>query len=356
MRETAVKEASPDSRVRDGANAALEVRGLVTEFRTDRGRLRAVNDVSFRLERGRVLAVIGESGSGKSAMLRSILGIQPKSATVKGEILLNGRDLLRISPRERTAARGRDVSMVFQDPLTALDPVYTVERQLVETVRTHRKETKANARKRALELMELVQIPSPAERLRAYPYELSGGMRQRVVIAMALAGAPKVLLADEPTTALDVTVQARILELFRELQRNQDMDMVIVTHDLSVAASIADDLAVMYAGRIIETGPTGEILRAPAHPYTQGLLEANVRGGQRTRPRAIPGAPPSLAKLPPGCSFAPRCHVATVSCWQQQPQLVTIGLNRWSRCLHSTPGVPLPSRGDTDTLEPPHVA
>ena len=354
MREAVLKEASPHNQERDAANAALEVRGLVTEFRTDRGRLRAVNDVSFRLERGRVLAVIGESGSGKSAMLRSILGIQPKSATVEGEILLNGRDLLRLPPSERKAARGRDVSMVFQDPLTALDPVYTVERQLVETVRTHRKQSKADARKRALELMELVRIPSPAERLRAYPYELSGGMRQRVVIAMALAGAPKVLLADEPTTALDVTVQARILELFRELQRNQDMDMVIVTHDLSVAASIADDLAVMYAGRIIETGPIGEILRAPAHPYTQGLLEANVHGGQRTRPRAIPGAPPSLARLPPGCAFAPRCHVGTVSCWQQQPQPVSIGPGRWTRCLHSNSGVPLSSRGGTGAPEPPH--
>jgi oligopeptide/dipeptide ABC transporter ATP-binding protein len=270
--------------------------------------------------------------------------------------LLDGRDLLRLPPSERKAARGRDVSMVFQDPLTALDPVYTVERQLVETVRTHRKESKADARKRALELMELVRIPSPAERLRAYPYELSGGMRQRVVIAMALAGAPKVLLADEPTTALDVTVQARILELFRDLQRNQDMDMVIVTHDLSVAASIADDLAVMYAGRIIETGPIGEILRAPAHPYTQGLLEANVRGGQRTRPRAIPGAPPSQARLPPGCSFAPRCHVGTVSCWQQQPLPVTIGPGRWTRCLHGDSGVPLSSRGGTGAPKPPHGA
>jgi oligopeptide/dipeptide ABC transporter ATP-binding protein len=356
MRETVVQEAAPHNQVRDTAHAALEVRGLVTEFRTDRGRLRAVNDVSFRLERGRVLAVIGESGSGKSAMLRSVLGIQPKTATVDGEILLNGRDLLRLPANERAAARGRDVSMVFQDPLTALDPVYTIEKQLVETVRTHRKESKAVARKRALELMELVQIPSPAERLRAYPYELSGGMRQRVVIAMALAGAPKVLLADEPTTALDVTVQARILELFRELQRSEDMDIVIVTHDLSVAASIADDLAVMYAGRIIETGPIGEVLRAPTHPYTQGLLEANVHAGQQTRPRAIPGAPPSLAKLPPGCSFAPRCHAATVSCWQHQPQPVTIGPGRWSRCLHNTPGVPLAPPVGKDTLESPHVA
>jgi oligopeptide/dipeptide ABC transporter ATP-binding protein len=184
----------------------------------------------------------------------------------------------------------------------------------------------------------LVQIPSPAQRMKAYPFELSGGMRQRVVIAMAIAGAPKVLLADEPTTALDVTVQARILQLFRELQRSRDMGMVIVTHDLAVAAKIADDVAVMYAGRIIESGPIGEVLHQPAHPYTQGLIEANVRPGQRTRPRAIPGAPPNLARLPAGCSFAPRCDVATVSCWQEQPQSVAISTDHRSRCPHSSPG------------------
>jgi oligopeptide/dipeptide ABC transporter ATP-binding protein len=324
----------------ESAPATLDVRGLVTEFHTDRGTLRAVNDVSFRLERGRVLAVIGESGSGKSVMLRSILGINPDTAVVAGEILLGGRDLLRLSPRQRAATRGRDLSMVFQDPLTALDPVYTVGRQLEETVRTHARVGKAEARARAMELLDLVHIPSPAQRLKAYPFELSGGMRQRVVIAMALAGSPKVLLADEPTTALDVTVQARILELFRELQRSRDMDMVIVTHDLAVAAAVADDLAVMYAGRIVESGPVGEVLGAPAHPYTRGLLEANLGPGQRTRPRAIPGAPPSLAKLPPGCSFAPRCQVATVTCWEQQPQPVAVRPAGWSRCLHASPGVP----------------
>lgn len=343
---------------RDEATEALptlEVRGLGTEFRTDRGPLRAVNDVSFRLERGRVLAVIGESGSGKSAMLRSVLGIQPKTARVTGEVLLRGRDLLALSKRERAAARGREISMVFQDPLTALDPVFTVEKQLVETVRTHEGTSRLQARLRALELLELVQIPSPRERLKAYPFELSGSMRQRVVIAMALAGAPKVLLADEPTTALDVTVQARILELFRELQHSREMDMVIVTHDLSVAATIADDVAVMYAGRIIETGPIRDVLRSPAHPYTQGLIEANINPGQRERPRAIPGAPPSLAKLPPGCSFAPRCDVATVECWHREPLPVTIGSPdsadsaRWSRCLLA----PVPVGAGAES---PHVA
>ncbi|MCI2415898.1 ABC transporter ATP-binding protein [Saccharopolyspora sp. K220] len=347
MSETIVTGAPPLARPTETTSATLEVRRLVTDFRTESGTLRAVNEVSFRLDRGRVLAVIGESGSGKSAMLRSILGIQPKSAIVTGEVLLGGRDLLRLSPKERAATRGRDVSMVFQDPLTALDPVYTVEQQLVETVRTHAEVSRSTARRRALELLELVQIPSPAERLSAYPSELSGGMRQRVVIAMAVAGSPKVLLADEPTTALDVTVQARILRLFRELQQAQDMDMMIVTHDLAVAADIADDVAVMYAGRIVEAGPIGTVLRAPSHPYTQGLVEANVRPGQRIRPRAIPGAPPSLARLPPGCSFAPRCDVATVACWQELPEPVAVGPGRWSRCLHSTPSGP---------VESPHVA
>ncbi|MEQ4204346.1 ABC transporter ATP-binding protein [Actinopolymorpha sp. B9G3] len=318
------------------SDVALEVRDLSTEFRTNGGSLRAVNDVSFRLEKGKVLGVIGESGSGKSAMLRSILGIQPDSALITGEVLLHGRELLGLGRSERAATRGRDVSMVFQDPLTALDPVYTVEKQLVETLRRHLKLSKAQARQRALELLELVQIPSPAERLKAYPFELSGGMRQRVVIAMALACEPKVLLADEPTTALDVTVQARILQLLRDLQRSRQMGVVIVTHDLAVAAEVADDLAVMYAGRIVEMGPVDQVLLEPAHPYTRGLVEANVQPSQVVRPRAIPGAPPSLSRLPNGCSFAPRCDVATVACWEQRPEPIPLANERWSRCLLTT--------------------
>jgi oligopeptide/dipeptide ABC transporter ATP-binding protein len=313
--------------------AALDVRGLSTTFRTDHGPLVAVDNVSIRLGHGRVLAVIGESGSGKSAMLRSILGIQASNATVSGNVLVEGRDMMELSPKARAAARGRDISMVFQDPLTALDPVYTIERQLIETLRRHQKMSRTAARARALELLELVQIPSPAARLKAYPSELSGGMRQRVVIAMAIAARPRVLLADEPTTALDVTVQAKILELFRTVQRDSNMGMVIVTHDLGVAAEIADDIAVMYAGRVVETGPAEEVLLQPSHPYTQGLIEANVRPGQSTRPNAIPGSPPSLARLPQGCAFAPRCHAATVECWHRQPEQVSVGKSHTSRCL-----------------------
>jgi oligopeptide/dipeptide ABC transporter ATP-binding protein len=319
------------------AAPVLEVRNLVTEFRSENGPLRAVNDVSFRLERGKVLAIIGESGSGKSAMLRTILGIQPESALVEGEALLDGRDLLSLPAKQRAATRGRDVSMVFQDPMTALDPVYTIEKQLGETVRRHLDVSRKEARQRALELLELVQIPSPAARLKAYPYEMSGGMRQRVVVAMALACKPKVLLADEPTTALDVTVQAHILDLFRDLQDGSDMGVVIVTHDLAVAAELADDVAVMYAGRLVEVGPVDKVLLDPAHPYTKGLLEANVFAGQQHRPRAIPGAPPSLARLPDGCAFAPRCPQATVSCWQERPEPVSISRDRWTRCPVTVP-------------------
>ncbi|MGV9747251.1 ABC transporter ATP-binding protein [Rhodococcus zopfii] len=314
---------------------ALEVRDLVTEFRTEKGNLRAVNGVSFSVQRGEVLAVIGESGSGKSAMLRSILGIQPPSTLIEGEVRLGGRDLLAMSSRERRRIRGRDVAMVFQDPLTALDPVYTVEQQLVETILVHQKMSRSRARARALELLELVQIPSPETRLKAYPSELSGGMRQRIVIAMAIAGTPQVLLADEPTTALDVTVQARMIRLFRRIQMEADMGLIVVTHDLGVAAELADRVAVMYAGRIVEYGTAKAVLSNPQHPYTEGLIEANVRPGQDSRPRAIIGAPPSLKRLPPGCSFAPRCPEAVSECWSELPALAEIGEKRFSRCVFS---------------------
>ena len=316
------------------ADAALRVRDLVTEFRNRRGRIRAVDGVSFTVPRRGVLAVIGESGSGKSAMLRSIIGINPSSTLVTGEIAVGGRDLQAMSPKERRRAGGSAVSMVFQDPMTALDPVYTIEQQLVETIRKHdRSLDRAAARQRALNLLELVQIPSPQDRLRAYPSELSGGMRQRVVIAMAIAGRPTVLLADEPTTALDVTVQARMIRLLRQIQRDVHMGMVIVTHDLGVAAELADEVAVMYAGRFVEHGSAVQVLSAPAHPYTEGLVEANVRAGQTRRPRAIPGSPPSLTRLPPGCSFAPRCEYAVGACWEAPPPVRDVGGGQWSRCL-----------------------
>jgi oligopeptide/dipeptide ABC transporter ATP-binding protein len=313
----------------------LDVRGLVTEFCTHSGPLRAVNELTFSLQRGKVLAVIGESGSGKSALLRTILGIQPQSARIEGEVWLNGIDLLRLSARERERIRGSWVSMIFQDPMTALDPLFTVEQQLVETIRRHGSLSRSAARLRALELLTLVHIPSPERRLKSYPFELSGGMRQRVVMAIALASQPGLLLADEPTTALDVTVQARALQLIRELRRQLDMSVVFVTHDLAVAAEIADDIAVMYAGRFVETGPVREIIRNPQHPYTRGLLEANVQPGQTSRPQAIAGSPPNLARLPQGCSFAPRCDLANERCWEAMPELQAIRPRHQVRCVRA---------------------
>jgi oligopeptide/dipeptide ABC transporter ATP-binding protein len=311
----------------------LEVRRLTTEFKTHAGPLRAVNDVSFILPRGRVLAIIGESGSGKSALLRTILGIQPANARIEGEALLNGVDLLTLSPRQREDLRGSVVSMVFQDPMTALDPIFTAEQQLVETIRRHSSVGHAGAKQRALELLELVQIPSPERRLKAYPFELSGGMRQRLVIAMALASAPSLLLADEPTTALDVTVQGRVLRLLASLQRQLGMSVIFVTHDLAVAAQVADEVAVMYAGRIVETGSIRDIVRSPAHPYTRGLLEANVQPGQTEPLSVIPGSPPNMARLPPGCSFAPRCAHSRERCWKALPQLMPVTTRHGARCV-----------------------
>jgi oligopeptide/dipeptide ABC transporter ATP-binding protein len=315
-------------------SSVLEVRHLTTEFRTHAGPLKAVNDVSFSLKRGRVLAIIGESGSGKSALLRTILGIQPASARIGGEVLLNDVDLLKLSRRQREDLRGSALSMVFQDPMTALDPIYTVEQQLVETIRRHSNTTRTQAATRARELLELVQIPSPERRLKAYPFELSGGMRQRLVIATALASTPTLLLADEPTTALDVTVQGRILRLLAELQKRLGMSVIFVTHDLAVAAQIADDVAVMYAGRVVETGPIRDVIRTPVHPYTRGLLASNVQPGQTERPAVIPGSPPNMARLPPGCSFAPRCPVSLDQCWQTMPELTRASVDHSGRCVH----------------------
>jgi oligopeptide/dipeptide ABC transporter ATP-binding protein len=324
---------APEQLVAAVAQPLLDVRGLTTEFKTHSGPLRAVNDVSFALPIGRVLAILGESGSGKSVMMRTILGIQARNARVSGEVLMNGTNLLSMPAREREGIRGKWISMIFQDPMTALDPVFTVEQQLVETVRRHNRIDRGEARARAKELLELVQIPSPERRLKAYPFELSGGMRQRVVIAMALATKPKLLLADEPTTALDVTVQGRILQLLSDLQQQLGMSVIFVTHDLAVAAEIADDVAVMYAGRIVETGTVRDIVRNPTHPYTRGLLEANVQPGQTERPVVIPGSPPNLTRLPPGCSFAPRCTVTLEHCWDALPKLVSISDSHSARCV-----------------------
>ena len=314
--------------------ALLTVRELSVSFETRDGKVCAVNDVSFSLEAGKVLALLGESGSGKSVTLRAILGLHHgANARVTGEVIVKGRDVNRLDERTREELRGGVVSLVFQEPMTALDPVYTVGEQIAETLVQHRDLDRAAVRRRARELLDLVQVPSPERCLGSYPHEISGGMRQRAMIAIALACEPELLLADEPTTALDVTVQAQILWLLRDLQKRLDLAVIFVTHDLGVAAEIADDAAVMYAGRIVEQAPIRELFHCPAHPYTAGLMQATVRRGQKGRPLIpIAGAPPNLVTLPAGCAFAPRCPSVQEVCITTAPLFHPVASGHAARC------------------------
>jgi len=314
--------------------ALLTVRDLSVAFETRDGLVRAVSGVSFSLDAGRVLALLGESGSGKSVTLRALLGLHPAvRARVDGEVLLKGRDVNRLDEAARERLRGGVVSMVFQEPMTALDPVYTIGEQIVETLVQHRGLARAAASSRARELLDLVQVPSPERCLASYPHEISGGMRQRAMIAIALACEPELLLADEPTMALDVTVQAQILWLLRDLQRRLGLAVIFVTHDLGVAAEIADEAAVMYAGRIVEQAPIRELFRRPAHPYTEGLMQATVRRGQKGKALIpIPGAPPNLIALPAGCAFAARCPITKSVCVETLPMLHAVAADHVSRC------------------------
>jgi peptide/nickel transport system ATP-binding protein len=313
----------------------VEVNDLHVEFSTRDGIVKAVNGITFSLDSGRVLSILGESGSGKSVTLRALVRLLPKVRTrITGEVWLKGMNLYELSAHEVQDIRGGLVSMVFQEPITALDPVYTVGEQIVETLVRHQQMSREQAQRRALELLEIVQIPSPTRRLKSYPHEMSGGMRQRAMIAIALACNPELLLADEPTTALDVTVQAQILYLLRALQERMGMGVIFVTHDLGVAAEIADDVAVMYAGRIVEYGPVRQVLKAPAHPYTQGLMNATVHRGMKGRELIpIPGQPPDLTRLPAGCSFAPRCPAVHERCRAAFPAAYQVSPVHMARCV-----------------------
>jgi peptide/nickel transport system ATP-binding protein len=288
----------------------LEVRDLGVEFGTGDGVVHAVDGVSYAVERGRTLGIVGESGSGKTVSSLTVMGLTRFSnATVSGQALFEGRDLLALPDNEMRRVRGNEIAMIFQDPLSSLHPFYRIGWQLIEAIRAHNRVSRDAARDRAVELLRMVELPDPTRRVDAYPHELSGGMRQRAMIAMALANEPKLLIADEPTTALDVTVQAQILELLGRLQDDLGMAIVIITHDLGVIAETADEVAVMYAGRIVERAPTRTIFRAPEHPYTWGLLRSLPR---LDVPRGAPlvpieGRPPSLVLRPTGCSFHPRC-------------------------------------------------
>lgn len=306
--------------------SVIDIRDLSVTFHRGRRPTKAVNGVSLSVKAGEVVALLGESGSGKSVTMRSLLRLHPKGTDVTGSMVISGRDVMALSKRELGDLRGATVSMVFQEPRLALDPVYTIGRQIEETIIRHEKVSRQVASERALALFQKVRIPSPERRLKNYPHEMSGGMLQRSMIAMALACNPKVLLADEPTTALDATVQIQILLLIRELQKEYGLSVIFVTHDIGVAAEVADRIAVMYAGRIVEEGKVGDIIRDPKHPYTKGLLGARVELAHgRERLVTIPGSPPDLAALPAGCAFAPRCPQASPICRRQVPPLRPAG-------------------------------
>ena len=323
-----------------GQQPVLNVDELKTRFDTRLGTVEAISGVSFSIDQGETVALVGESGSGKSVTALSILQLlESTGQIVDGSILFNGEDLTELSEREMREVRGRDISMIFQDPATCLDPVYTVENQLVESLTIHGTMTKEAAKSRALELLRMVKMPDPETRLRSYQHQLSGGQRQRVMIAMALALSPRLVIADEPTTALDVTVQAQILDLLRMLQADTGTAILFVTHDLGVVAEIADRVVVMYAGNVVEQGSVRQVLKDPQHPYTKALLSSmpgTVAGsGERLNP--IDGVVPSLFDMPSGCRFAPRCPDAFERCTEAQPDLFELSERRRSRCWLKEP-------------------
>ena len=308
--------------------AMLEVRDLVVRFRTHEGTIHAVNGVSFDLEPGERLGLVGESGCGKSVTNLGIMRLLPKPAgrIEGGSVDFDGMQLLRLSEAEMRDLRGKEIAMIFQDPMTSLNPVLTIEEQMVETIRAHRKTSKAEARARAIQLLDMVGIPKPETRLSAYPHQFSGGMRQRVMVAMALALEPKLMIADEPTTALDVTIQAQVLDLLHRLTTDGTTALILITHDLGVVAGMTERINVMYAGFIVETATTGELFENPSHPYTVGLLHSIPRL-DAVRPDAlipIEGAPPDQRRAPVGCPFAPRCAWRLDVCWTDNPALVPL--------------------------------
>ncbi|GAB1576864.1 ABC transporter ATP-binding protein [Bordetella petrii] len=324
----------------DSAPAAapllLEVRGLKTHFFTRAGVVKAVDGVDLALRPGEILGLVGESGSGKSITGFSLLGlVDAPGRVVEGEIRLNGEDLRQATPQRWRALRGSDIAMIFQDPMMTLNPVLRVDTQMIETVLAHRRATRAEARARALEVLTKVGIPSPQERLRAYPHQLSGGMRQRVAIAIALLNAPRLIIADEPSTALDVTIQGQILYEMQKLCRETGTGLIWITHDLAVVAGLADRVAVMYAGRVVETGTTADVIGRPLHPYTHGLIASIPTPRTRGQPLdPIPGMTPSLLNLPQGCAFRTRCARATEACLQA-PEAVEHRPGHWARCWHA---------------------
>ena len=313
----------------------LEVKNLETEFRVKRGQVKAVSGVSFEVEKGEILAVVGESGSGKSVTSLSIMGlIRDPGKIVGGQILFNGEDLLKKNTREMEQIRGDKISMIFQEPMTSLNPVYRIKDQIMENILTHEKVSKEEALKRSIEMLDLVSIPAPERRAYDYPHQMSGGMRQRVMIAMALSCHPELLIADEPTTALDVTIQAQILDLINRLRKKLGMAVLLITHDLGVVAETADRVVVMYCGRVVEQAKVLDLFTDPKHPYTRGLLDSIPKLDEdRKRLYMIKGIVPDPTHLPKGCAFADRCDHCMEKCREHMPALVDLGNGRKVRCF-----------------------
>jgi len=325
-------------------NSIIEVKNLRTSFKTDAGLFYAVDDVSFDVEAGETLGIVGESGCGKSVTSLSIMGLvpNPPGKIESGEILFKGKNLLTLSREEMQAIRGNQIGMIFQEPMTSLNPVFTVGNQIAESISIHNKKlSRKELREKTLTMLKLVGISSPSTRIDDYPHQLSGGMRQRIMIAMALSCNPKILIADEPTTALDVTIQAQILDLIKKLQKEFQTALILITHDLGVVAETCDKVVVMYAGRIIEQGLVEEIFNHPKHPYTKGLLNSVPHfesGARRKRLETIPGIVPSLSQLPEGCRFQARCRYVTDQCRKIDPPLETIDKGHKAACYHPIPG------------------
>jgi oligopeptide transport system ATP-binding protein len=351
-RETRTLGGRRSWQARDGL--LLEVDDLHVEFRTREGVARAINGVSFTVGEGETLAILGESGSGKSVTAQAVMGIldTPPGFVTGGQVRYCGEDLLTMNEEDRRQIRGPEISMVFQDALSSLNPVFTVGWQIGEMFRKHRGMNKSDAQEQAIRLMERVQIPGARQRVKAFPHQFSGGMRQRIMIAMAIALDPAVLIADEPTTALDVTVQAQIMDLLKELQEERRMGLILITHDLGVVADVADRIAVMYAGRIVEHADVYDLYARPAHPYSKGLLESIPRLDQKgLELSAIGGLPPNLMRIPPGCSFNPRCRYAQDVCRVEDPPLREVARHRRSACHFAEDvlaGTAQPTRREVD--------
>ncbi|MBV7505309.1 ABC transporter ATP-binding protein [Bacillus sp. sid0103] len=316
----------------------LEIKGLKTHFQTERGRVTAVDGISFHVDRGEVLAIVGESGCGKSVTAQSILRLFEENGvtTYEGEINFEGKNLLDLPVSEMRKIRGNDISMIFQDPLSSLNPVFTIGDQIMEPIMLHQKLSRKEAYQRALDMLKLIGIPAPEQRIEEYPHQISGGMRQRVMIAIALACQPKLLIADEPTTALDVTIQSQILELIDSLRQELDMGIMLITHDLGVVAQHCTRVAVMYLGEVVEEGDVDSLFENPLHPYTKGLIHSipQLYGDRNKKLSIIKGMVPSLNEIPKGCRFAPRCPFADTKCMDEKPELESLDDKKRIKCWH----------------------